>query len=83
MSKLGAGAKQRKVSPEKSDSDGEHISPDQGSFLNWVALAPLMLVKKQTGMIPENRMALPRGDLKMLKRERIMKGGEILRTTHI
>lgn len=83
MSKLEAGAKQRKVSPEKSDSDGEHISPDRGSFVNWVALSPLTLVKKQTRMIPENRMTLPKGDLKMLKRERITKGGETLRKTHI
>lgn len=34
-----------------SDSDGEHISPDQSSFVNLVAA--MMLVKKQTAMIPE------------------------------
>lgn len=35
-------------------SNGKHISPDQGSFVNWVALTSLMFVKKQIRMIPEN-----------------------------
>lgn len=33
-----------------SDSEGEHVSPDQSSFVNRVAA--VMLVKKQTSMIP-------------------------------
>lgn len=66
-----------------SDSNREHVSPDQGSFVNWLTLASLMLVKKQTGMITKNRVTLPRGHLDVLKRERVTKVEEILRTTHI
>lgn len=51
------------------------------SLVNLVALAPPMLVKNQTGMISGNPMTLPREYLEVLKRERTMKGGEILRTT--
>lgn len=34
-------------------------------------------------MIPENTVTLPRAYLEVLKRERTIKGDEMLRTTHI
>lgn len=53
-----------------NDNNGKHTSPDKGSFVNWVALAPLMVVKKQTEMISENTMIIHRGYLLVLKREK-------------
>lgn len=53
-----------------NDNNGKHTSPDKVSSVNWVALAPLRVVKKQTGMISENTMILHRGYPIVLKRER-------------
>lgn len=64
-----------------SDSNGEHISPHQSSFVNRVAA--VMLLKKQTAKIPENKGTLPRGYLEVFKREGNTRSGEMLKTTHI